>query len=140
MNTKFTGKQGEKIAAGYLGREGYKILDRNFFFRGANGPKIAEVDIIARQKDCIVFVEVKTSNKKSSQPFLAQDKVNSEKERKSAMASEIWLIKHKIPLDSKWRIDVIAVELLKDDRPKIIRWIFGPKLKISHFKNIAVGH
>jgi putative endonuclease len=137
MNTKSIGKQGEKIAIGYLKGKGYKVLDRNFFFRGASGPKIAEIDIIAKQKDCFVFVEVKTLNKKLNQPFLAQDKVNSVKQRKIAWAAEIWLVKHKIPLDSKWRIDVVAIELLEDDRPKIIRGIFGPKTKISHFENIA---
>jgi putative endonuclease len=140
MNTKLTGKKGEGIAAEYLKRKYYKILDKNFFFRSAGGPRVAEVDIVAKEKDCFVFVEVKTINvsaAESARFFLAQDKVNSEKQRKIIRAAEIWLVSHKIPLNEKWRIDVVAVEMDKNQRPAIIRWIFGPKCKISHFKNIA---
>lgn len=141
MNTKLTGKKGEEIAAGYLKRKYYKILDRNFFFKGAGGPGMAEVDIIAKEKDCYVFVEVKTINVgavDSVRSFLAQDKVNTEKQRKVARAAEVWLVNHKIPLNVKWRVDVIAVELDKKQHPAIVRWLLGSKCKISHFKNIAV--
>jgi putative endonuclease len=141
MNTKLTGKKGEEIAADYLKRKYYKILDKNFFFRSAGGLKMAEVDIVAKEKDCFVFVEVKTINVGAAEParfFLAQDKVNTEKQKKVARAAEVWLASHRIPLNVKWRIDVVAVELDKNQRPAITRWIFGPKCKISHFKNITI--
>ena len=141
MNTKLTGKKGEEIAAEYLKRKYYKILDRNFFFKGAGGPRMAEVDIVAKEKDCFVFVEVKAINvgaAESARFFLAQDKVNAEKQKKVARAAEVWLVSHKIPLNVKWRVDVVAVELDKNQRPMIVRWLLGPKCKISHFKNIAI--
>ena len=48
------GERGEQVAARYLRRQGYKILVRRF--RTHNG----EIDIVARHKDTLVFIEVKT--------------------------------------------------------------------------------
>ena len=48
------GERGEKWAARHLARQGYKILVRHF--RG----KAGEIDIVARDRDFLVFVEVKT--------------------------------------------------------------------------------
>lgn len=50
------GKLGENIAAEYLKRKGYSIIARNFYC------KMGEIDIIAKEKHEIVFVEVKTRN------------------------------------------------------------------------------
>ncbi len=52
--TKQTGNTGEDLACEYLRKAGYKILKRNFFIRGG------EIDVIARDKEVLVFVEVKT--------------------------------------------------------------------------------
>ena len=136
-NTKITGTLGEKIAANYLKNRGYKILDQNFFLIAMGGPKIAEVDIIARKRDVFVFVEVKTI--KANSRYLAQDKVNAAKIWKIAKVAEMWLIKNKVPLNVKWQIDVIAVELLPDDRPKIFQKILGPRFTLSHFENIPIN-
>lgn len=54
MNTKTIGDFGETAATKYLLQKGYKILKRNFRL------KMGEIDIIAQEDDCIVFVEVKT--------------------------------------------------------------------------------
>ena len=48
------GQKGEKLAAGLLKKEGYRILEYNY--RG----RLGEVDLIAEDGDCLVFVEVKT--------------------------------------------------------------------------------
>jgi putative endonuclease len=134
-NTLPTGTLGERLAADYLKSRGYRILERNFFLRALGGPKIAEVDIIARKNDLFVFAEVKTI--KANSKYLAQDKVNETKKWKIAKAAEMWLIKNKVPLDVKWQIDVIAVELLPDTRPEIFRKILGPRFKLSHFENVS---
>src|SRR6266513_191973 len=49
------GSRGEKLACRFLRRNGYKVLYRNF--RGRSG---GEIDIVCREKDTLVFVEVKT--------------------------------------------------------------------------------
>ena len=109
----------------------------NFSLRARRGPRIAEIDIIAKRGDCFVFVEVKTV--KAGGNYLALDKIDSRKLWKIAKAAEMWLMKNKIPLDAKWRIDAVAVEILPDGRPAWMRFLFGPKYKISHFENVASG-
>jgi len=135
VNTKITGSLGERIAADYLKNKGYKILEQNYFLCAWHGPKIAEVDIIAKKGNCFMFVEVKTIRANSK--YLPQDKINETKKWKIAKAAEMWLIKNKIPLNTKWQVDAIAIELLSDNRSKLIKKIFGPKFKLSHFKNVA---
>lgn len=54
MNNLPVGNKGEDIACWYLKKQGYKILERNFRIRGG------EIDIVAKDKDFLVFVEVKT--------------------------------------------------------------------------------
>jgi len=132
MNSQEIGKLGEEMAVKYLRKKGYKILDRNFEVR-FSGPIRGEIDIVARKDEAICFIEVKTlkrtnGNLNSVGSFLAQDKVDFKKREKLIKTAEIWLSKNKIPLDSQWQIDVIAIKL--NFRTK--------RAKISHFKN-AVG-
>lgn len=68
-----TGKNGEEIASKYLESIGYKILDRNF------NCNQGEIDIIAKDKNEIVFVEVKTrTNRRYG---LASEAVNKIKKK-----------------------------------------------------------
>jgi putative endonuclease len=52
------GKRGEQIAATYLKKKNFKILERNY--RNFKGKQLGEIDIIAEKDKAIVFVEVKT--------------------------------------------------------------------------------
>ena len=54
MTTLQTGNYGEGLACEYLKGQGYKIMERNYRIRGG------EIDIVAMDKDTLVFVEVKT--------------------------------------------------------------------------------
>jgi putative endonuclease len=54
MNTRVYGAQAELFTTNWLERNGYTILDRNFFMRGG------ELDIIAKKDDTIAFVEVRS--------------------------------------------------------------------------------
>ncbi len=53
MSTVKVGSRGEDLACEYLKKSGYKIIERNFRIRGG------EVDIVCKDKDILVFVEVK---------------------------------------------------------------------------------
>ncbi len=104
-----TGAQGEEIAGRYLLSRKYKILHRNYRCR------YGEIDIIARQKNVLVFVEVKTRrNYAFGSPLEA---VSLKKQRAiSAVAQEY--LQHARLNGSAARFDVIAVHL-KSDCPEI---------------------
>jgi putative endonuclease len=120
------GKIGEEIAVKFLKEKGYQILDRNYKFQIPGDLQRGEIDIVAKKGDTICFFEVKTLKDPKIEIF-PEDKINFSKKRKLIATAESWLIKNKIPLDSKWQIDVISVE------------IKGGKTKISHFENAISG-
>jgi len=98
------GEKGEAIAATYLANEGYKILERNWHY----GHK--EVDIIARQGDEIVIVEVKTrEGDYFEEPWEA---VSNQKIRNIVEVADAWLLQKKIDLET--RFDVISI-VFSDD-------------------------
>lgn len=104
MNKKQTGNYGEDIACEFLEKHRYQIIERNFRC------KIGEIDIIARDKDEIVFIEVKTRNfLEYGLPSEAIDKYKIKHIYKSA---EYYLLIHNL-LDSFVRIDVIEIYLSK---------------------------
>ncbi len=97
------GNRGERAAARYLRRRGYRILERNFVRLGA------EIDLIARQKNAIVFVEVKTrmrehQSQKESRPASA---VTPEKQRKIIAAAQCYF--PAMEEGVRYRFDIIEV-------------------------------
>jgi len=116
------GKIGEEIAVDFLKKKGYQILDRNYKFKIPGDLQKGEIDIVAKKKDTICFVEVKTLKNPKIEIF-PEEKINLSKKKKLIATAESWLIKNKIPLDSKWQIDVISI-VIKEG-----------KTKISHFEN-----
>lgn len=56
-STKQLGNLGEEMAAKYLKKQGYKILDRNFRYKS-----YGEIDIIAKRREDLHFIEVKNPN------------------------------------------------------------------------------
>jgi putative endonuclease len=103
------GSLGEEAALKFLKAAGCKILAKNY------KSKLGEIDIIARDKDTICFVEVKT---RSSDRFgLPQEALSGFKQRQIAKTALSFLKENKL-LDKKARFDVIAVTL-QDNSPKI---------------------
>jgi putative endonuclease len=121
MDKKEIGSFGERIAQSYLKNKGYQILDKNYSFRIPGDIQRGEIDIVAKKGDTISFVEVKTL--KIPSPISPEEKVNFSKQKKLRMTAESWLMKNQIPLNSRWQIDIIAIEI--NDK----------KAKISHFEN-----
>ncbi|MGI6367894.1 MAG: YraN family protein [Anaerolineae bacterium] len=96
------GRLGEDLACAYLQRQGWQILTRNW--RCARG----EVDIIAREGECLVFVEVKTRRGHGAE--YPEDGMTAAKRRRLAELAGYYLAELEGPL-MDWRIDLVAIEL-----------------------------
>jgi putative endonuclease len=96
------GHYGEELACRLLGERGYVVVERNW--RCSTG----EVDIVAREGDCWVFVEVKT--RRGHAAGWAEDGMTAEKAARLTDLAQTWLGEH--ALDGvDWRIDLVAIEL-----------------------------
>lgn len=101
MNTKILGASGEQQAAKFLKEKGYKILETNFL------NKIGEIDIIAKDKEFVVFVEVKA---RSTKAFgLPSEAVNFHKQQKIHQVALSYLKSKKILEKVQCRFDVVEV-------------------------------
>ena len=105
------GTHGEKLACRFLKRNGYKVLFRNF--RGRSG---GEIDIVCRDKDTLVFVEVKTRTREDfGRPIAAVDR---QKQHRISRGGLAWLRMLDNP-DILFRFDVVEVILTEDATPRI---------------------
>ena len=103
------GHKGEDMAADYLQKEGYYILERNWTNKGRK-----EIDIIATKDDVIVFVEVKTRKVGSiTTPISA---VDARKQHRIILAADSYLKAYRI--DSRCRFDIISI-IYNDEASKI---------------------
>lgn len=100
MNKKQLGSSGEDVAVKFLEKNGYKILHRNFRC------KLGEIDIIAKEGNTIVFVEVKTRrNLKFGYPSEA---VTAIKQKHMKRVAEYFILNLKSE-DYTFRFDVVEV-------------------------------
>jgi len=103
----------EKFAGFYLFLKGYKLLEFNY------GTRFGEIDIICRDKDTIVFVEVKyRKNKKFG---AAEEFVDKRKIKKIVKTAKDYILKKN--LEGNFRFDVVAIN----------------GFKINHIKNAFEG-
>ena len=105
------GVHGEKLACRFLKRSGYKILFRNF--RGRSG---GEIDVVCRDNDTLVFIEVKTRTREDfGRPFAAVDR---EKRKRISRGALAWLRMLENP-DILFRFDVVEVIVAEDAEPRV---------------------
>jgi putative endonuclease len=78
--------------------------------------KDGELDIVARQSNTLVFVEVRTRHADSSEP--AFESINIRKRTKLIRLAHTYLATHDLS-DSQWRIDVIAIGIPRSGKPII---------------------
>ncbi len=103
------GARGEKLACTFLRRGGYKVLYRNFRARYGG-----EVDIVCRDRDTLVFVEVKTRTREDfGRPVEA---VNAAKRKLISRGALAWLQLLDHP-DIMVRFDVVEIVLAEDGQP-----------------------
>lgn len=125
MDKKLTGKIGEKIAETFLKSRGYKIIGKNYH------SKWGELDIIAvdhSDKNLsiqkTVFIEVKT---RTTDIFgEPEEAISALKKLKIIKTALHFMNQASENVYASWRIDVIAIKLNKELKPK----------KIIHIKNI----
>lgn len=98
-----TGKEGEKIAVDYLKKNGYRIAEVNYRC------PIGEIDIVARDKNELVFVEVKA--RKSSALGYPEQAVGLKKQKKMSQLA-LWYLQEKKLGDIRARFDVVAILML----------------------------
>ncbi len=108
---KIYGGIGEEIARRELERLGYVVLERNYATRRG------EVDIIARQKDVLVMVEVKTRD--SGARGEAEEAVDAGKARRIALAATEYLQKNPKLAQLPVRLDVVAITLNGEEEANI---------------------
>jgi len=114
MKRRDTGSLGEKLAQDFLRKQGYRILETNY--RCSEG----EIDIIAKHGEFLVFVEVRT--KKSLQYGSPEESVTPTKMAKLRTIAAHYRQTHdNLPLS--WRIDVVAVEIDRNNKPLRIELI-----------------
>ena len=105
------GARGERLACRHLRRNGYRVLFRNF--RGRTG---GEIDLVCRDHDTLVFVEVKTRTRPDfGRPMAAVDR---RKQKRIARGGLAWLRMLDNP-DILFRFDVVEVLLLENAKPRI---------------------
>jgi putative endonuclease len=105
------GTRGEKLACQFLRRNGYKILFRNF--RGRTG---GEIDVVCRDHDTLVFVEVKTRTREDfGRPL---DAVDRDKRKRISRGGLAWLRLLGNP-DILFRFDVVEVIAADGAQPRL---------------------
>ena len=123
MTTTDIGRYGEKLAARYLRKKGYRIIERNIH-KSHN-----EIDIIAVNKEFLVFAEVKTRSVDEdlySEYGTPASAVTSAKQRRLILAAKRYIFDTKKYYGKQPRMDVLEVYLDKTT---------GRPLKINHIIN-----
>ena len=114
--TRLIGNRGERAAARYLRQQGMRILARQYTTR------YGEIDLIARDSDTVVFVEVKTrSSMRGGHPAEA---VTTAKQLKLTRTAIFWLRKNRLERLSS-RFDVVALLWTPEESQP----------RISHYRN-----
>lgn len=101
MNQRKTGGEFEQLAADFLEKHGYRILDRNFRCR------TGEIDIVAMDGKMLAFIEVKY---RSSMDFGGpMPAVNLKKQQTISKVALYYLMSHGLPMDTSCRFDVVGI-------------------------------
>jgi putative endonuclease len=100
---KALGSRGEDLAVRYLKKKGFKVIERNYHCPWG------EIDLVAREKNTLVFVEIKARS--SSEYGLPQDAVDRFKQKKLIEVARAYMAEHHLKDDIIARFDVVAIHL-----------------------------
>jgi len=107
------GQRGEKLAEGFLRKQGMKTVARRY------RTPVGELDLVMREGETIVFVEVKTQRDTRYQE--PQERVRADKRRKLLKAAR-WFVAQKPWADPPCRFDIVAVTLPEVGEPRIVHF------------------
>ncbi len=112
MEKKLLGRWGESVAAEYLRAKGYKIVGLNYRTR------FGEIDVIAQNRQYIVFVEVKL--RKSSAFAAAREFVDGPKQERLRTAAQLWLAANETDLQPRFDVmEIYAPQGMDTARPEL---------------------
>ena len=115
VNTRKIGRIGESVAAKFLARKGYLILEKNYL------RSVGEVDIVAEKGNTVRFVEVKSVSRENGAQkqtsdfsretgnYRPEEQVHPKKLQKIAKTAEVYMVEHED--DREYQIDVVGVFL-----------------------------
>jgi len=103
---KIIGNKGEEYAVDYLKKQKYKIIDKNYRCR------YGEIDIIAFDKDCVCFIEVKSRT--SSKYGRPSNAVNFVKRNHIINCAKVYISSKHLG-NYKARFDVVEIFIRNDD-------------------------
>jgi putative endonuclease len=107
------GARGERLAARFLRRNGYKVLYRNFKPKWGGA---GQIDLVCRDHETLVFVEVKTrSTEDFGRPVTA---VHSDQQRRISRGALAWLRMLDNP-EISFRFDVVEVIVTENEKPRL---------------------
>ncbi|MCK5581016.1 MAG: YraN family protein [Candidatus Omnitrophica bacterium] len=104
------GARGESLAVDFLKRQGYSIVQQNYRV------PFGEIDIVAKDKDAVCFVEVKTRESLSCGSGL--EAISRAKQRR-IIRTAAWYLQEKGWEDCKVQFDVVAIAIYEDGGPVI---------------------
>lgn len=104
------GERGETAACGFLKDHGYEILEKNYKC------KLGEIDVVARRKGRLAFVEIKTRT--SAQFGMPQEAVDLRKQEKIFKVAQ-WYLKEKKIFKAPIAFDVVAILWREGQAPEI---------------------
>ncbi len=102
---KLLGDKGERAAAKFLKKKGFRILARQY------KNKVGEIDLIATDKETIVFVEVKT--RKSNRAGIPVEAVTLTKQKQIIRTALVYLKRYQL-LDHRVRFDIVGILWAED--------------------------
>ena len=100
-NKRAIGNEKEKMVVSFLQEKGYLILTTNYYCQ------CGEIDIIAKDKTYIVFIEVKY--RKNTKNGFPEEAINKRKMHSIIKTANHYLLRHGISFDSPCRFDVVVI-------------------------------
>lgn len=112
---KLIGREGEDLAAQYLAKQGYRVLERNYRTRSG------EIDLIALHEGTVVFVEVKT---RTTDTYGAPELAVDARKRGRMIKAALGYIKYKKLYQVPCRFDVVAICVTTGQKVELIQNAF----------------